>query len=270
MFEPLYVAATGLSALEEEMSNVTSNLANAKTLGYKRSRTEMESLFYVERSFSSQLSVAMEDQDTFGTYSQNLPIEFGTGVRVAATPKDFSQGQIEITNNPLDLSIHGDGFFQVRMPDGSVAFTRAGNFHRDNEGNMVDPNGHVLEPQITFPSEATSILIKPDGTILVSLNNANEMTEIGQISIARFYNPEGLKAIGQNLFTQTASSGEPTVGFPGDQGYGKINQYSVESSNVDIISEMMRMVMVQRVFDTVTKAVQSYEGMLSSLQQMKQ
>ncbi len=266
MFQPLYVAATGMNAFEEQMIDITNNLSNARTVAFKRGRTEMEPLFYLEKTFRTRLSEEIER----GEIRPFSPPEFGTGVRVVATPKDFSQGSIEITNNPLDLAIKGEGFFQFRMPDGSSAYGRAGNFHIDNEGNIVDPNGHILEPSLTLPEGTTSIAIRQDGTVLVSVNNQLEQQEIGQITIARFINPAGLKSLGQNLFSETPASGEPAIGVPSQEGFGTINQYSLESSNVDVISEMMRMVLVQRVFDTVSKAVQAYDGMLTSLERMKQ
>jgi len=266
MFQPLYIAATGLNSFEDEMVNITNNLANAKTVGFKRGRTEMESLFYLEKTFHKRLSDEMEKLEE----RPYAPIEFGTGVRIAATTKDFSQGTKEITNNPFDLSIQGDGFFQVRLPDGTIAFSRAGNFHVDNEGNMVDPNGRFLEPGILIPDRTTAVSIRQDGTVLVNIDNEIEQIEIGQITLGRFANSNGLRAIGQNLYVATPASGEPVIGIPNEEGFGYINQYSLESSNVDVITEMMKMVMVQRVFDTVSKAVQTYDGMLAALERIKQ
>jgi len=265
MFQPLYVAATGLSAFEDELTNITNNVANAKTTGFKRGRTDMESLFYVQKSFKDVLEQAMNE----GQLS-NVNPEFGTGVRVAATPKDFSQGTLETTSNPLDVAIQGEGFLQFTMPDGTIGYSRAGNLHVDNDGNLVDPNGHMLEPTMILPSGTTSISIRQDGSIFVSIDNQLEQTEIGQITLARFPNPAGLKSLGQNMFAATSASGEPIVSNPATEGYGTVNQFALESSNVDVISEMMRMVMVQRMFDTITKAVSSYEGMLTSLERMKQ
>lgn len=268
MFSPLYIAATGLNSFEDEMVNITNNLANSKTVGFKRGRTEMESLFYLEKTFQSRLAEEMEQVEQAG--SSFGPVEFGTGVRVAATPKEFEQGQLEVTNNPFDLAIQGEGFFQFRLPDGSLAYGRAGNFHVDNEGNLVDPNGRYLEPGITIPERATSVVIQQDGRVMVNIDNQMEQMEVGQITISRFMNPAGLKAIGQNLFAPTEASGDPLEGVPNEEGFGYINQYSLEASNVDVINEMMQMVMVQRVFDTVSKAVQAYDGMLMALEKMKQ
>lgn len=267
MFEPLYVAATGMNVFESEMVDITNNLANARTVGFKKGRTEKESLFTIERTFQSELREEMIKQGVTPTFA---PTEYGSGVRLAATPKDFSQGAIEITNNPLDIAIQGDGFLQFRMADGTFAYGRAGNLHADNEGNLVDPNGHMIEPGIAIPEGTSKVLIRPDGTVLASINNSIEMQDIGQIPVARFNNPNGLKSVGQNLFVETESSGEAIIGIANEEGFGSINQYALESSNVDVISEMMRMVMIQRVFDTVSKAVQSYDGMLTTIERMKQ
>jgi flagellar basal-body rod protein FlgG len=265
MFQPLYVAATGLSAMEDEILSITNNLANAKTVAFKKGRTEMESLFYIEKSFKDILYEEMS-----GVENPPVNVEYGTGVRVASTPRDFSQGTVEITNNPLDIAVKGQGFFQFKMPDGSITYGRAGNLHMDNEGNLVDPNGRILEPSIVLPEDTTSVVIRQDGTVMVAVSNETQYTEMGQISLANFANPAGLKSVGQNLFQETEASGDPIIGIPGEEGYGYVNQFALEQSNVDVISEMMRMVMVQRVFDTVTKAVSSYENMLASLEKMKQ
>lgn len=263
MFQPLYVAATGLSTFQDEMLDITNNLANSKTTAYKKSRTEMESLFYVPKTFKNILEEAMEGQGI------GINPEFGTGVRIAATTKDFTQGQLETTNNPLDIAIEGDGFFQFQMPDGTMAYGRAGNLHIDNEGNLVDPNGHIVEPLIVFPEDVSSVTIRQDGTVLISVGQELTQTEIGQITLVRFSNPAGLESIGQNLYAETDASGIAVQGTAGQEGFGNIIQYALEGSNVDVISEMMKMVIVQRVFDTITKAVQSYETMLTSLERMK-
>ncbi|MFA5113937.1 MAG: flagellar basal-body rod protein FlgG [Candidatus Margulisiibacteriota bacterium] len=265
MFQPLYVAATGLSAMQDEILNITNNLANAKTVAFKKSRAEMESLFYVEKSFKDTLYEAMS-----GTETPPVNVEYGTGVRVASTPKDFAQGAVEVTSNQLDISIQGEGFFQVKLQDGSDAYTRAGNFHVDNDGNFADPNGRLLANNLVIPEGTSSVVIRQDGTVLIATEGSTTLSELGQITLSRFTNPAGLKSIGQNLYQATAASGEPVSGTANQAGFGSINQYSLEQSNVDVISEMMRMVMVQRVFDTVTKAVQSYETMMTTLERMKQ
>jgi flagellar basal-body rod protein FlgG len=265
MFQPLYVAATGLSAMQDELLDITNNLSNAQTVGFKKGRSEMESLFFVEKSFKDTLYEAMS-----GAATPPVNVEYGTGVRVASTPKDYTQGSIKTTNAPLDLAIQGDGFFKLKMPDGSFAYSRAGNFHMDDAGNLVDPNGRMLEPSIILPQGTSSVAIAQDGTVSVAINGSTDLTEVGQITLARFTNPAGLQSVGQNLYQATPASGEEALGTASQNGYGTLNQYSLEQSNVDVISEMMRMVTVQRVFDTVTKAVASYESMLGALNQMKQ
>lgn len=265
MFQPLYVAATGLSAMQDEILDITNNLSNAQTVAFKKGRSEMESLFFVQKSFKDTLYEAMSGTDT-----PPVNVEHGTGVRIASTPKDFAQGSLKTTSNALDLAIQGDGFFKLKMPDGSFAYTRAGNFHMDNAGNLCDPNGRLLEPSIVLPTGTSTVAISRDGTVAVAVDGSSDLSEIGQITLARFTNPAGLKSVGQNLYAATEASGEESIGTASLNGFGIVNQYALEQSNVDVISEMMRMVTVQRVFDTVTKAVQSYEGMLASLNQMKQ
>jgi flagellar basal-body rod protein FlgG len=265
MFQPLYVAATGLSAMQDEILDITNNLANSKTVAFKKGRTEMESLFFVEKSFKDTLYEAMSGTDT-----PPVNVEYGTGVRVASTPKDFSQGTLETTNSPLDIAVQGEGFFKLKMADGSFAYTRSGNFHLDDAGNLVDSSGRMLEPPIVLPQGTTSVVIGQDGTVSASVNSSADMSEAGQITLARFANPAGLKSIGQNLFQATPASGDEAIGTAGQNGFGTTVQYSLEQSNVDVISEMMRMVTIQRVFDTVTKAVTTYQGMLASLDKMKQ
>ncbi len=266
MFQPLYIAATGLNTYEDVMTDLTNNLSNAKTVAFKRGRTETESLFYLEGSFQKKLAAEM------GTAEEKpyAPIEFGTGVRIASTSKDFSQGTLETTKSPFDLAIQGEGFFQFKLPDGTIAYSRAGNLHIDNEGNLVDPNGRIFEPNIVVPQGTTSVVIQQDGTVLVTINNDKDQVELGQINLVRFMNPQGLKAIGQNLYVATPASGDPVIGVPNQEGFGYVQQYSLEGSNVDVISEMMRMLVVQRVFDTISKAVQAYDGMLSTLEKIKQ
>lgn len=265
MYQPLYVAATGLSAIQDELLEITNNLANAQTVAFKKGQSQMESLFFVQKSFKDVLNDAMTGVEM----PPPVNVEYGTGVRIAATTKDVTQGTINVTNNTLDFAIQGEGFFQLKMPDGSLAYTRAGNFHLDNNRQLVDINGRLVEPAIVFPDGTTRIVVQQDGTVYCSINNSTSLTEIGQITLVRFTNSAGLKSIGQNLYQLTVASGEPTVGIANQNGYGSINQFALEQSNVDVISEMMKMVMVQRVFDTVTKAVNSYEGILTSLQNMK-
>jgi len=256
MFRQFYVGATGMSALEKSMVNITNNVSNSKTVGYKSTRTELENIF------PQVLQRAVNRRDMLTQAPAN--IELGSGVRIVSTPKDFRQGAISVTNNEFDMAINGEGFFMFRMPDGTFSYGRAGNMNRDSEGNLVDPNGHILEPGIIIPDNAEHVRIDPSGNIYVTLNQQTDEQLLGQIQLAKFVNPAGLESIGSNLYKETVSSGAPTIGIAGEENFGNISQYAIESSNVDIIGEMMEMIITQRAFDIVSKAIQSGENMLKS------
>ncbi len=255
MFKQFRVAATGMSAMEKDLITITDNVSNVKTTAFKKARVEFENLF------PEILNEALADTEATKNTQR---LEFGSGVRVVGTPRDFSSGTIEVTNNPLDIAIQGEGFLQLRQQDGSIAYTRAGNLHKDNEGRVTDVNGNFLEPAITLPQDTTGVIITTDGTVLVQENNQTTQRQIGQLSLVRFINPAGLTSEGGNLYKGTVSSGEPIEGIPGENGFGGIAQFSLESSNVDVVQEMMRMIMTQRAFDVISKAIQSGEGMLNS------
>lgn len=268
MFTPFHVAATGLNAFEQEFLDITNNLSNAQTVGFKRGSTQKESLFFVEPSFRQQMTSAMAEQGL--DEPPPVDVRFGSGVRISSTPRDFSQGILQVTKNPLTIAIEGDGFLQVKQADGSVAYTRAGNLQLDADGSLVDPNGHLLDPAIQIPQGTTQITISPQGVVSVSINNSLRLTQVGQIQLSRFTNPAGLKNIGLNLYQATVASGDPLLGVPGQDGFGTVTQFALEGSNVDVISELARMLISQRVFDTITKAVQTYEQMLTSLDRIRQ
>ncbi len=269
MFKPFHVAATGLNTFEQEFLDITNNLSNAQTVGFKKGRTEKESLYYVEPSFKQVLAETEAKQQGLDS-PPGTNVSFGSGVRIVATPRDFTQGATEVTKNPLDIAVQGDGFIQMRMPDGSTAYTRAGNLKMDADGNLVDASGHLLEPAITIPAGTTQINISSKGLVSVSINNSLNQREVGQIQLARFTNPAGLKTIGQNLYESTVASGDPQLGIAGEDGFGTITQFALEGSNVDVISELARLIITQRVFNTITKAVQTYEQMLTSLDRIRQ
>ncbi|MFC1517677.1 flagellar basal-body rod protein FlgG [Candidatus Margulisiibacteriota bacterium] len=255
MFKQFRVAATGMSAMEKDLITITDNVSNVKTTGFKKARVEFENLF------PEILNEAISDSERDRVSPR---LEFGSGVRVVGTPRDFSSGTIEVTNNPLDVAIQGEGFLQFRLTDGTTAYSRAGNLHQDRDGRLTDINGNFLEPEITLPRNTTGVIIATDGTVYVQENNEIQQRQIGQITLVRFVNPPGLTTIGGNLYKETEASGEPTEGLPANEGYGSIAQFSLESSNVDVVQEMMRMIMTQRAFDVISKAIQSGEGMLNS------
>ena len=266
MFQPLFVAASGLETFEHEISDITNNLSNARTIGFKKGRLERESLFYTEKSFSQHLTQAM---DRSGGGAGLAGTHLGGGVRVTGSVSDFSQGSVEVTNNVFDMAIQGEGFFQLRLPDGTLAYTRAGNFHIDNDGNLVNPNGNFLDPSITFPSGTTSFQVRPDGVVFATIDGQATPQEAGQVTLARFPNSAGLVPIGKNLYQTTPASGEAIIGVASADGYGSISQFALEQSNVDVIQELMRMTLAQRLFEVVSRAVQAYDGMLQSLNQIR-
>jgi len=250
----LWVAKTGLDAQQMRMTMVSNNLANVSTTGFKKDRANFQDLVYqTVRQAGGQSS-----QDTL------LPsgLMLGTGVRVVATEKQHTQGNLIQTGNSLDMAIEGRGFFQVLMPDGTVAYTRDGSFQVDEQGRLVTSGGYLLEPGITLPEDVESVTIGMDGTVTVQLPGQAAGAQIGVIQLADFINPAGLQPIGQNLYQETTASGAPLIGTPGLEGLGRIHQGALEASNVNIAEELVNMIETQRAFETNTKAIQTTDQML--------
>jgi flagellar basal-body rod protein FlgG len=235
---------------------ISNNLANVSTSGFKKSRADFQDLLY-QTLRSPGVSSSADTQVPTG-------IQVGHGVRPAATQKMFTQGEFQTTENELDMAIEGDGFFQVVQPNGETAYTRAGSFKIDSDGRVVTSDGFPMEPEITIPTDAISLSIGTDGTVSVLLANETEGTEIGQIELADFTNPAGLKSIGRNLYLPTASSGDATVGTPGEDGYGTIAQGYLELSNVSVVDEMVNMIVAQRAYETNSKTIQASDEMLQT------
>ena len=252
MTSALWVAKTGLDAQQTRMSVISHNLANVSTTGFKRGRAQFEDLLY------------QNVRQVGGQTSQNttLPsgLSLGTGVRNVSTAKIFTQGNVVQTNNSLDLSINGRGFFQIEMPDGTTAYTRDGAFQLNADGQIVTANGYLLQPQITLPANAQTITIGSDGTVSVQV--PGQVSQAGQLQIADFINPAGLQAIGQNLFLESAASGSPQTGTPGTNGLGPLAQGSLESSNVNVVEEMVDMIETQRAYEMNSKAIATTDQML--------
>ena len=260
MIHQMFVAKSGMYAYQRSMQLITNNIANAQTLGFKRSRVEMESLFplVLERTLTE-----FEEANVPVAEKRRKYITYGQGVRIAEVSKDFQQGTIEITNQPLDLAIEGQGFLQFRLPDGSVGYSRAGNLHQDAEGTILNPNGHPLEPGMKIPKNTTEISVDEEGRVLVRVNNEPEPRDIGQLMLAGFTNPKGLKEIGQNMYAETAASGTAQQQAPDKDSMGKIRQRSLEFSNVNIIEELVGMILCQRGFELITKSLQSGDKMMT-------
>ena len=254
MFSSLWIAKTGLDAQQTRMAVTSNNLANVNTTGFKRSRAAFEDLMYQnDRQPGAQSSQAT--QVPAGTM-------VGTGVRVVGTEKLFSQGEIVQTNNPLDIAVQGRGFLQVTMPDGTVAYTRDGSFHLNSDGQIVTNSGYPVEPALTVPANAQSITIGNDGTVSVQLPGQAAPAQIGTVQTADFINPAGLEARGENLYVETASSGAPQTGTPGLNGLGTLTQGSLESSNVNVVEELVNMIETQRAYEMNSKAISASDKML--------
>jgi len=261
MLRALHTAALGMSAQQTGVDNIANNLANANTTGYKRSAIVFHDLLYQHIQAPGQGEGA-------GTAPPSS-LQLGHGATAIATVRNFTQGSLQETGNTLDLSINGDGFFQVRRPDGTIAFTRDGTFTLSAEGMIVTQTGLPLEPDLNIPPDATEIHISQDGIVSVRLQGDAEPVEIGQIELSRFSNPAGLKSIGSNLYEQTESSGEPTIGTPGQDGLGLIRQGYLEASNVDVVHEMVNLITAQRAYEINSKMVTTSEDMLQVANNLK-
>lgn len=259
MHAALYSAKTGLESHNANLANISNNLANVNTTGFKRGRVEFEDLFY-------QTLNQAGSQTTEETQSPS-GITLGTGVKVAATKKIFSNGSQVQTGNPLDLAIDGQGFIQVTIPgNNEIGYTRAGNLQVNAEGQLVTSTGYVLQPPISIPQGSTAVSISSDG--IVSVTEANGGTsEAGRIELANFINPAGLAPRGGNIFTETTASGQPQVGTPGADGLGRISQGSLEASNVNVVEELVDLIESQRAFEVTAKVVSGVDQMLQFVNQ---
>lgn len=255
----LWAAKTGLDAQQTQMAVVSNNLANVNTTGFKKGRAVFEDLMYQNLR---QVGAATS-QNTEAPSGLSL----GTGVRVVATEKVYTQGSFNQTGNSLDVAIAGRGFFQVALPDGSLAYTRDGSFQLNSQGQLVTASGYAVQPSITIPQGAQSVTIGTDGTVSAMLAGASAATQIGTLQLADFVNPTGLQPRGENLLTQSGSSGAPQTATPGLSGLGTLQQGAVESSNVNVVEEMVNMIETQRAYEMNTKAITTTDQMLQFVSQ---
>lgn len=261
MLRSLFIAATGMEAQKLNIDVISNNLANVNTTGFKRSRADFQDLMY-------QTLRAAGATASDGT---QVPtgIQIGLGVKPVAVQKIFEQGDIVHTGNTLDLVVEGNGFFQIRMPDGTIAYTRSGAFKLDRDGRIVNSDGYPLEPAISIPNDTTNISISSDGTISVNQAGNSAPTQVGQIEIAKFQNMGGLNALGKTLYLQTDASGEASTGAPGNEGLGTIAQGSLEISNVNVVEEMVQMIVSQRAYEVNSKAVQASDEILQTTNNLR-
>jgi flagellar basal-body rod protein FlgG len=249
-----------MESQQTQLDTISHNLANVGTNGFKRGKVVFEDLMYQNLR---QAGANNTEQTTVPT-----GLQVGLGVRTVASTRNFSQGSLQQTTNSLDLAIKGQGFFQIQQPDGTTAYTRDGSFQMDANGQLVTNNGQVLQPGITIPANAQSITIGADGTVSVVPAGQSTPQTVGQIQIANFINPAGLEPKGQNLFAETASSGTPTAGAAGANGLGTLQQGYVETSNVNVVEELVAMIQTQRAYELNSKAIQTSDQMLQKLGQL--
>lgn len=261
MLRSLYTAATGMEAQQLKMDVIANNLANTSTTGFKRVRAEFQDLM------SETISQATPAGPQGG--GQPVPLQVGLGVKTGSTTRDMGTGDMQNTQNPLDLAIEGNGYFRVQLPSGDIAFTRAGNLRIDENGRLVTQHGETIEPAITVPPETTALTIKSDGTVLAQLPNKTDPTELGQLHLTSFTNPAALSAIGHNLLQPTAASGQEVQAKPGEQGTGIISQGVLEGSNVKAVEEMIDMISTQRSYEMNSKVIQTADQMLQRLTQLR-
>jgi flagellar basal-body rod protein FlgG len=254
----LYSAASGMTAQQLNVDNIAHNLANANTVGYKVRRAQFQDLLY-QNLVTPGASAGQQTVVPTG-------LQLGLGTRAASNEIIFSQGNFIQTSNPLDLVIQGRGFFQVRLPSGEIAYTRAGSFHLDRDGNLVTLDGDPIEPQITIPPDAQSITVAADGTVSYTQPGQTAAQLAGQIQLANFQNPAGLNSIGRNLYLPTDASGDPTIGTPGGQeGLGTLLQGYLEQSNVSVVEEFINLIVSQRAYEANAKIVKAADEMYQQI-----
>ncbi|MBT8445510.1 MAG: flagellar basal-body rod protein FlgG [Gammaproteobacteria bacterium] len=255
----LNVAKTGLESQQTRMSIIANNLANVSTTGYKKTQASFEDLLYQ----------TVQQPGASSSQSTELPsgLLLGTGVRLVSTEKVFTQGAINTSDNPTDVAIQGRGFFQILTPEGNIAFSRDGSFKVNADGQLVNSLGFEVDPGITIPPETISLTIGSDGTVSVVTGNDTDATQIGNIQLADFINPQGLQPIGKNLYKETVASGSPQLSTPGLNGLGTLIQGATEASNVNIVEELVDMIEAQRSYEMNSKAIQTVDEMLQFVTQ---
>ncbi len=260
MIRSLWISKTGLDAQQTQMDVIANNLANVSTNGFKRSHAVFEDLIYQ----NIRQPGAQSSQQT------QLPsgLQLGTGVRPVATERIFSQGNLQQTSNDKDVAIQGNGFFQILLPDGTTAYTRDGSFQTDSQGQLVTSSGFPVQPAITIPANAQSLSIGRDGTVSITLPNSSQTTQVGALQLATFINPAGLMSKGENLYVETSASGNPNTNTPGTNGAGLLSQGYVETSNVNVVEELVNMIQTQRAYEINSKAITTSDQMLQKLAQL--
>jgi flagellar basal-body rod protein FlgG len=261
MLRSLWTAASGMAAQSLNIDVLSNNLANVNTTGFKKSRADFQDLLYETLKVAGSPSTSDTEVPT--------GIQIGHGTRAAAIQKMFMQGEYKQTKNELDVAIEGDGFFQVLMPDGATGYTRAGALKLDSEGRIVTPDGYLIQPEISFPTDTTQISIGTDGTVSAQVAGENEPTQVGTIELARFINPAGLISVGRNLYLTSGASGDAITGTAGQDGLGTLAQGYLEMSNVSVVEEMVNLITAQRAYEINSKTIQAADEMLQLANNIK-
>jgi flagellar basal-body rod protein FlgG len=260
MMRSLWTSKTGMEAQQTQLDVISHNLANVATNGYKKSHAVFEDLMYQNLR---QTGAASSEQTQLPT-----GLQVGLGVRTVATSRQFSQGGLQQTTNALDVAVKGNGFFQIQMPDGTTGYTRDGAFQLNASGQLVTNNGQLVQPGVTIPPNAQSVTIAQDGKVTVAMPGQATPQTVGQLTLAAFVNPAGLEPRGQNLFTESAASGTPTAAAPGSDGMGALSQGFIETSNVNVVEELVAMIQTQRAYEINSKAITTSDQMLQRLVQL--
>jgi flagellar basal-body rod protein FlgG len=262
MMRALFTSATGMMAQQFNMDVISNNLANVNTVGFKSARADFQDLLYQQIQPAGSI-VSQGAQSPTGT-------QVGLGVRTASTETMFGEGELQTTNNPLDVAIEGNGFYSVLLPDGTTGYSRDGSFKMNSQGQIVNSSGYAIQPEIVIPSSATNISVGTDGTVSATVGTQVNPATLGQITLTSFVNDAGLESVGGNVFKVTAASGQPQTGVAGTSGYGTLQQGTLEMSNVSIVNEMVNMIVAQRAYEVNSKAIQACDDMLNTANQLKQ
>jgi flagellar basal-body rod protein FlgG len=260
MIRSLWIAKTGLDVQQTHLDTISNNLANGTTTGYKRVKPMFEDLIYQ--------TIRQPGGPTSGDAQSPTGLQVGAGARVAATERVHTQGALTRTDGPLDVAIYGNGFLQVNLPDGTVAYTRDGNLTKSSTGQIVTKDGYTIAPGITIPIEATSIVISESGVVSYSTQGSNALSQAGEIQLATFANPAGLVSVGGNYYLESSASGNPQQGAPGSNGFGSLRQNFIEASNVNLAEELVSLIVAQRAYEINTRAISASDDMLGRLSQV--
>ncbi len=261
MIRGLYTAATGMNSMQHQIDVTSNNIANVNTTGFKQDRAEFQDLMYESLNYTAG--------QTTQTTINPTGIDVGLGVRVSGIQKNFSEGDLKLTSNTLDLAIQGKGFFQITLPSGETAYTRNGAFKLNNEGSIVNSSGYSLNPEIVVPDNVTDLSIAKDGTVTATDPQTSTTVDLGQITVADFINPAGLTPLGDSLFMQSDASGDVLEGNPTEEQFGSIQQGMIELSNVKLVNEMVDLITAQRAYEANSKAITTADGMLDTVNRLK-